>query len=93
MFRIYVKLCHGVTVLRGRTGCGWTASKTKAGNTACADSSAAACKYGVVADAHGYIARYATSRGQRQGMFASCISRIMYFLRAHVRYASGRFRA
>lgn len=85
MFRLYVKLCHGVTVIRGCTGRGLQA---KAGNTACTDSSGTACKYGVVADAHGHMARYATSRGQgqRQGSFASCISCIMYHARAHVRY-------
>jgi len=32
-----------------------------------ADSRDAVCKYGVVADAHGYIARYATSRGVQLG--------------------------
>ena len=54
-----VSRCDGDTRLHGM----WTASKTEAGNTACADSSA--CKNGVSADAHGYTARYATSRGQR----------------------------
>lgn len=69
-----VSRCDGDTRPHGM----WTASKTKAGDTACADSSAAACKYGVVADAHGYIARYAEANG-RLGLprvsHVSCITR------------------
>jgi hypothetical protein len=64
MFRIYVKLCDRVTVIRGLHGM-WAAKQKSRQHRVCADSSDAVCKYGVVADAHGYIARYATSRGER----------------------------
>lgn len=92
MFHIYVKLCDRVTVIRDCcTGCG--RQSKKAGNTARADSSDAVCKYGVVADAHGYIARYATSRGATLGRILLYLVYLTYHAREHVRYASGRFRA
>ena len=74
MFRIYVKLCDRVTcdTRLGRD----VDVEGKAGNEAThqpADSSGAVCKYGVVADTHGYIARYATSREVQKGR--GCITR------------------
>jgi hypothetical protein len=67
MFRIYVKLCHGATVIRGCTGSGRQSKKqaTPRVQTAAAVMPYASMALPPVADAHGYIARYATSRGQR----------------------------
>jgi hypothetical protein len=63
MFRVYVKLCHRVTcATRLGAVCGCAKQRQAAQP---ADSRDAICKYGVVADTHGYIARYATSREVR----------------------------
>lgn len=64
MFRIYVKPCHGVTVTRGCTGSGRQSEKQATPRVQTAAAMPYLCEYGVVADAHGYIARYAMPRAE-----------------------------